>query len=136
MVKNFTPNGVQETALYAMPEAILGFAAVPDDKTKLVDVDPPTLQAISLSRPPSVWSDTFIRGEIIFVTLTFSEPVLFFGSMELQIAIGEEGQETIRSALCMGSAEEDNYIVTTQCSYTVAEDDVDLDGVDLDGVTR
>lgn len=107
--------------------AVLTFT-IPDTSSVNIDSAVPTITGFT---PPS--DDTYIMGEVLDFSVTFSEPVIVIGSPQLRISVGSLSREA-------------NYFSGSGTStllfrYSIVSSDVDADGIaitsplDLNGGT-
>ena len=100
---------------------------IADDATRKVNgstVVAPTVQRIGSDRTPTV-GDTFRRGEIIRVVVSFDKAVRVTGLPQLALTIGT----SVRNAnLASGHSTPSTAV---RFNYTVAAEDVDADGISV-----
>lgn len=99
--------------------AELGHAAVPAQARHRVDGAAPAVAAVAITSQPED-GDAYFVGETVEVTVQFSEPVTVVHTPVLALTVGTG----TRDAGC-GRASTD----TLRCTYLVAVDDVDENGV-------
>ena len=104
----------------------LTHAGIADDATRKVDgsqVAAPTVQTILFQTTP-LTGDTYRRGEIIRVSVTFDKAVRVTGEPQLALTIGTSVRNASRTS---GSAPSESV----QFGYTVEAGDVDPDGISI-----
>ena len=105
-------------------QAVLTHDAVADDSNHKVDASdqtPPTVSQVAVISEPGE-DDTYVPGDSIEVSATFSEEVTVTGAPQLEIDVGG----TTKTAAY--SSTEGAQVVF---SYTVATGDIDTDGISI-----
>lgn len=87
----------------------------------LVDAVNPSVDAISISSSPAS-GDTYLNGEVIEVTVEFSETIVLTGTPQLSLVMGDS---TVTASY---TSEEYGDVVF---SYTVSVGDIDSDGISI-----
>ena len=105
--------------------ATLDHSAVTTQASHKVDTTAPTINSGSPSITSSAGADdTYISGDVIDVSVTFSEPVVVTGSPQLPLVIGN----TTRQADYQSG---DSTSTTLVFKYTVVAGDNDTDGISI-----
>ncbi|MYB38742.1 MAG: hypothetical protein F4Y26_15440 [Gammaproteobacteria bacterium] len=106
----------------ASSEGTVMHPAVPDQSGHKVDAVAPMVESLAITSNPAS-GDAYLIDETIEVTVTFSEDVTTEGSPTLGITVGTG----TRNAACAQSGGRTELA----CSYTVAANDFDADGVSV-----
>ena len=114
-------------------DAILTHDAVADNPLHKVDGIVPTITSVAFTSDPGD-DDTYGAGDVIEVTLTFSEDILVHHRIRIALDIGGEFRFAAyepESAGGSGSAVAFPYTTTVTLSYTVRVGDTDTDGISI-----
>ncbi len=107
-------------------DATRTYTAITTQSAHKVDGVKPTISTISItSTPPASPGGWYRKDSTIAVTATFSEALTLAGSPTLKIDIGG----TEKSATCAKKGSTGDDAKKLVCSYTVAADDADTDGI-------
>ena len=107
-------------------DATRTYTAITTQSSHKVDGVKPTISSISItSTPPTTPGSWYKKDNVIKVTATFSEAIVVTGSPTLKINVGG----TEKSATCAKKGTSGDDAKKLECSYTVAADDEDADGI-------
>ena len=107
----------------ASEKGTVSHAALSDQPGHKVDAVAPGIESVAISSSPAS-GDAYLIGEVIELTVTFSEDVAVSGSPMLGIMVGTGN----RDAMCAQGGD----IAAIACSYTVVANDFDADGVSVE----
>jgi hypothetical protein len=102
--------------------ATYGFGPSAIDYTASADTTPPTVSSITLSAT-GAQNDTINAGDVITATVTLSEPVVVTNTPQLGLTVGSV---VVQASYVSGSSTN-----VLKFSYTVANGDVDANGVSI-----
>ena len=107
----------------ASEKGTVSHAALSDQPGHKVDAVAPGIESVAISSSPAS-GDAYLIGEVIELTVTFSEDVAVSGSPMLGIVVGTGN----RDAMCAQGGD----MAAIACSYTVVANDFDADGVSVE----
>ena len=107
----------------ASEKGTVSHAALSDQPGHKVDAVAPGIESVVISSSPAS-GDAYLIGEVIELTVTFSEDVAVSGSPMLGIVVGTGN----RDAMCAQGGD----MAAIACSYTVVANDFDADGVSVE----
>ena len=107
-------------------DVVLTHDALAAPSAHTVDTTQPTVSTVAITSSPSQGT-TYIIGEIIRATVTFSESVNVTGTPQLTLAIGNTSNAGKKANYASGTG-----TTALVFSYTVASGDTDTDGVSIE----